>query len=114
MSKAPAPQLLAKRRMRHSINRKLLKQAAITIGFLSVAIWCAVWVYVMSWEVHRPLAPDPGSGRVYLFADHGIEDVYVSAQDLFWLHFGIGSAIALFVIAIGCGYAANRFSKPQP
>jgi len=91
---------------------KLLERITGVIAPVAVAIWCAACGYIMSWSGHRPIQPDPTSGRIYAFNNHGI--MYVSAQDLFWWHLGAGSAIALAVIAGACGLAAKRFGQPQP
>ena len=92
---------------------KLLKRTTRIIAPAALAIWLAAIGYMMSWSGHRPLQPDPTSGRIHAVNIHG-SIMYVSATDLFWWHLGAWSAAILFVIAVACDYAAKYLGKSQP
>jgi hypothetical protein len=97
--------------MHHPAIPKLLERAANFFGFLTIAIWWSAVGYTMSWSGHRPLQPDPASGRIYPFNNHGI--MYVTAQDIFWWHLGLYTAFALAAVTAACYYGAKYLRRPQ-
>lgn len=52
---------------------------------------------VTSWAGHRPLAPNPATGQVIPYSNHGV--MFVSQRD-------VDAAHLLLAICLGCGLAA--------
>lgn len=64
-------------------------------GVLAVGAWLGWGFLLASWG-HKPPAPNPATGHVIPFENHGL--MYVTASDL-WLSRGLLAATAIFLIA---------------
>jgi hypothetical protein len=87
---------------------RTLEIAAEILGLIAIAFWWTTCGFVMSWTGHRPLEPDPATGDIYPFNNHGI--MYVSSSDLFWWHFGLFISIGVFAAAVLCQAARKRLA----
>ena len=91
---------------------KLLDIMCSVFGTAAFVVWSIATTYVMGWPRHRPLQPDPWSGRIYPYDEHGT--IYVSAQDLFWWHVGLYTSWGLIAVWLTCGLLSQYLKKSAP